>query len=76
MPPRKQSFTKNELEKGEKMDSTESSEDTAQITQENWVTIKSDLQEIKDDLKKTVKTGDLKDLVISIVKGLLEDFQK
>jgi hypothetical protein len=76
MPPRKQSSTKNNLEKGEKMDSTESSEDTAQITQENWVTIKSDLQEIKDDLKKTVKTGDLKDLVTSIVKGLLEDFQK
>ena len=76
MPTRKQSSTKNNLEKSEKMDSTEISEDTTQIAQENWVTIKSDLQEIKENLEKTVKTSDLKDLVTCIVIGLLEDFQK
>jgi hypothetical protein len=40
------------------------------------VTNKTDLQEIKENMKKTVETCDLKGPVTNIVKELLADFQR
>jgi hypothetical protein len=38
--------------------------------------IKSDLQEIKESLQKTVKVCDLESMVTNIVKGLLKNYEE
>ena len=47
--------------------------EVANSTAEDIALIMIDLEEIKDDLKKTAKTNDIKEIVLTAVKDLLEN---
>jgi hypothetical protein len=50
-------------------------DDMAGSGDQTVASIKSDLQEIKESLQKTVKVTDLESMVTNIVKGLLKNYE-